>query len=179
MNFQTMSKQRKYVLIAAAIGAVSVFLPWYTISVFGYSSSVSGMHDFGILVFLCFLAAGGVTLLGDQTKNLDKTFWMVALIASALAALLMVFHLFRMMDAFSYVGFGFWLSLLASIGLLYAVYRYRSPTDNFKSGFDSLKGDIESRMKSTSNTTSTTTRPPDTSSTNNNNSTTGNTNPPL
>ena len=33
MNFQTMNKQRKFVLIAAAIGVISMFLPWISISI--------------------------------------------------------------------------------------------------------------------------------------------------
>ena len=31
MNFQTMNKQRKFVLIAAAVGVISMFLPWISI----------------------------------------------------------------------------------------------------------------------------------------------------
>lgn len=37
MNFQTMNKQRKFVLIPAAAGIISMFLPWVRISVFGFS----------------------------------------------------------------------------------------------------------------------------------------------
>ena len=33
MNFQTMNKQRKFVLIAAAVGVISMFLPWVSVSV--------------------------------------------------------------------------------------------------------------------------------------------------
>ena len=85
MNFQTMNKQRKFVLIAAAIGVISMFLPWISVSVLGYSQSVNGMHDKGILVFLCFAASGIIAYLGDQTKNLDKTMWTVTLLAGAIA----------------------------------------------------------------------------------------------
>ena len=49
MNFQTLNRQRKYILIAAAAGAIAVFLPWATISVdlFGYSASqsINGFHS--------------------------------------------------------------------------------------------------------------------------------------
>jgi len=67
MNFQTMNKQRKFVLIAAAVGIISMFLPW--ISFFGFS--INGMHGSGIVVFLCFAVSGIISLLGDQTKNLE------------------------------------------------------------------------------------------------------------
>ena len=32
MNFQTLNKQRKMILIAAAIGLIAVFLPWIKMS---------------------------------------------------------------------------------------------------------------------------------------------------
>ncbi len=35
MNFQTMNKQRKFILIAAAVGIIAMFLPWVKISFFG------------------------------------------------------------------------------------------------------------------------------------------------
>ena len=61
MNFQTMSKQRKFVLIASAIGIISMFLPWF--SFFGFR--ISGMHGVGILVFLCFVIRPHIAI----TKN--------------------------------------------------------------------------------------------------------------
>ena len=91
MNFQTMSKQRKFILIAAAAGIISMFLPWVSISLFGYTQSVNGMHDIGILVFLCFLASAAIAYLGDQTKNLDKNMWGIVLAAGAIAILSIIY----------------------------------------------------------------------------------------
>ena len=148
MNFQLMSKQRKFILIAAAVGVIAMFLPWIKVSVFGFTAgSVNGMHDWGILIFLCFLGAGGVTLIGDQTKTLDKTMWMIALIAGGLATLLMIIFLLRAMDAISFLSFGFYLALLAGVGILFSAYNYRASGFNIKDGFDSLKGDIEKKTK--------------------------------
>lgn len=145
MNFQTMSKQRKFVLIAAAIGVIAMFLPWISL---GFLGSVNGMHGEGILVFLCFLGAGGVCLLGDQTKSLDKTFWFVALACGGLATVIMVINFLRALDALSLFSFGFYLAILASIAVLGAAYMFRSPGDSIKSGFDSLKGDIDKKTNS-------------------------------
>ena len=86
MNFQTMSKQRKFILISAAVGIIAMFLPW--VSFFGFS--MNGMHGDGFIVFLCFAGAGVVAFLGDQTKTLDKTFWFIALACGGLASLLMI-----------------------------------------------------------------------------------------
>ena len=85
--------------------------------------------------------------MGDQTQSLDKTVWTVALAASGLAAILMVIFFLRTMDAISYLGFGFYLALLASLGLLYVVYNYRNAGYNIKDGFDSLKNSMGEKNK--------------------------------
>ena len=154
MNFQTMSKQRKFVLIAAAVGVISMFLPWVSISVLGFSSSYNGMHGSGILVFLCFLAAGGITLMGDQTKNLDKTFWMITLAAGALAAIIVIWNIIDAMGSLygNVLSFGIYLAGIASIGVVAFAFMYRSPSDTLKGGFDSFKKDMEDKMKNTGGT---------------------------
>ncbi|MEP7256265.1 MAG: hypothetical protein ABI666_10860 [Ferruginibacter sp.] len=151
MNFQTMNKQRKFILIAAAAGFIAMFLPWVRISFFGMSTSVNGMHGSGILVFLCFIGAGVVAFLGDQTRNLDKTFWFIALACGALASLIMVWNFIDAMGgAMSYLSIGFYLAVLAAVGVLLAAYIYRNPSDSIKGGFDSLKQDIEEKTKTDS-----------------------------
>ena len=161
MNFQTMSKQRKFVLISSAVGFISMFLPWISISMFGYSQSVNGMHDKGIIVFICFVASGVIAYLGDQTKNLEKTMWTVTLLAGAIALLFIIWFYSQatgsVMGA-SMVGFGIYIAALASIGILVSAYMFRSPTDNIKDGFDSLKKEIENKIGS--NTGSGTPPPP-------------------
>jgi hypothetical protein len=140
MNFKTMSKQRKFILIAAGIGFIAMFLPWVQISLFGMNNSLNGMHDKGILVFLCFVVAGVLAYVGDQTKNLGKTNWFIILVAGALATLI----------TGSLLGFGFYLAGLAAIGVLVATYLFRSPGDSIKGGFDNLKDSIDSKAKSSS-----------------------------
>ena len=155
MNFQTMNKQRKFVLIAAAAGIVSMFLPWISVSVLGFSQTINGMHDKGILVFLCFAAAGIIAYMGDQTKNLDKTMWGITLIAGAVALLMVIWFYFQASDSYmgsSFIGFGLYISALASLGILIAAYMFRSPTDNIKDSFNTLKKDIESKISTTANT---------------------------
>lgn len=149
MNFQTMSKQRKFVLISAAVGFISMFLPWISVSMFGYSQSVNGMHDKGILVFICFVASGAIAYLGDQTKNLDKNMWGITLLAGAVALLLIIWFYSQASGSVlgsSFVGFGLYIAAIASIGILASAYLFRSPTDNIKDSFNTLKKDIESKM---------------------------------
>jgi len=162
MNFQTMNKQRKFVLIAAAAGIISMFLPWISISMFGASESVNGMHDKGILVFICFAASGIIAYLGDQTKNLDKTMWTVTLLAGVIALLFTIWFYSQATGSImgsSLIGFGVYIAGLASIGIIAAAYMFRSPTDNIKDGFNSIKKDLENKLGNTGNTnTGTTTR---------------------
>jgi len=176
MNFQTMSKQRKFVLIAAALGIISMFLPWISISIFGYTQSQNGMHDIGILAFLCFVVSGIVAYLGDQTKNLDKNMWGIVLVAGALALISAAWFYFKINDSImggSLVGFGLYISAIAAIGVLGSAYLFRSPTDSIKDSFNSMKKNIESKMGNTDNTTP---PPPPPGSTYQD---TGNTNPPV
>ena len=147
MNFQTMNKQRKFILIAAAIGIIGMFLPWVSVFLFSYN----GMHGWGILAFLAFIGTVVVALMGDQTKNLDKTFWFIALACGALATLVVVWNL---LDALgngggSILGVGIYIAALGAIGTLLAAYIFRSPADSIKGGFDSLKHDIEEKTKNT------------------------------
>ncbi len=45
------------------------------------------------------------------------------------------------------LGLGIYIAALAAIGvLLIAAYMFRSPTDNIKDSFNTLKKDIESKM---------------------------------
>ncbi|MGH2563401.1 MAG: hypothetical protein ACRDE5_02735, partial [Ginsengibacter sp.] len=149
--------------------------PWVSISLFGYTQSVNGMHDIGILVFLCFAACGIIAYLGDQTKNLDKTMWGITLLAGAIALLMIIWFYFQATDnsfmGTSFIGFGLYVSGIASLGILISAYVFRSPSDNLKDSFNTLKKDIESKINTPANTTTTTNQ-------NDNTNNPGSTNPP-
>jgi uncharacterized membrane protein len=148
MDFQTLHKQRKFILIAAAVGVVAMFLPWVSFSLGAFSGgSVNGLHGSGVLIFLCFIACAVIAYLGEQEKPLEKTMWMISLIASGLAAALMIFDFLRALDAISFLSIGFYLALAASLALVFSVYQYRGAGLNVKDGFDSLKKDIEDKTK--------------------------------
>lgn len=152
MNFQTMNKQRKFVLISAAIGFIAMFLPWVSVSIFGYSQSANGMHDKGILVFLCFVASGVIACLGDRTKNLEQTMWSVTLLAGTLAILIIAWFYSQATRSFmgeSMVGFGLYIAGIAALGILGSAYLLRSPTDNLKDGLNSMKKEIGSKIGNT------------------------------
>jgi hypothetical protein len=152
MNFQTMSKQRKFVLILSAIGVISMFLPWVRVSVFGFSQSVNGIHGVGIVVFLCFVVAAITAYIGDQTKNLDKSTWLIVLVCGALATIIVLWNIIDASSGImgSFLGFGIYLSGLAAIAVLLSAFLLRSPADNIKDSFESLKNDINRKMKTPS-----------------------------
>ena len=159
MNFETMNKQRKFVLITAGAGIISIFLPWITVSVLGFTQSENGMHGIGVLIFICFLTSAGLAYLGDQTKNLDKSSWGIVLAAGAIALISTISFYFKASDSImgsSLVGFGLYIGGLAAIGVLAAAYMFRAPSDNLKESFDSVKKNIESKINTTSNSATTT-----------------------
>lgn len=136
-------------MIAAAVGIISCFLPWITISFGGFGGgSVNGMHSWGMLAFIAFIGAGISAFLGDQTKTMASTFWFVALACGALAVLGVLLYFINIPTGFgaSY-GFGIFIGAAAAIGVLASAYMFRSPGDSIKGGFDSLKHDIEDKTK--------------------------------
>jgi NADH:ubiquinone oxidoreductase subunit 6 (subunit J) len=159
MNFQLLNKQRKMILIAAAVGLISVFLPWIKLSagMFGQevvSESVNGFHGWGILAFLAFAVACVISLLGDQTKTLDKTMWIVALAGGAVALISVVISLLNSpageaMLADIKFGFGIWIALAASLGTIGAAWMFKNPEDTLKDGFESLKKSVAMPSNST------------------------------
>jgi len=148
-----MSKQRKFVLIASITGVIATFLPWWSFATFGYAYSVNGFHGMGILAFLCFVAAGIIAYMDDQTANLGKTKWMATLIAGAIALLIILYYIMGSSSVYNSLGFGIYLAVLAALGIVLSAFLFRSPSDNIKDGFDSLKNDISNRMKSDTHTT--------------------------
>ncbi len=157
MNFQTMNKQRKFVLIFAAAGVISMFLPWIPVSLFGYSQTQNGMHDVGVLTFLCFVVISVITYLGDQSKNFDKTMWPVVLIAGTVAILSIIWFYSKANDSImgsSLIGFGLYIAAIAAIGILASAYMFRSATDNLKDSFTNLKNELENKINTPTHPTS-------------------------
>lgn len=164
MNFQTLNKQRKFILIAALVGIISVFLPWFSAGAFGFSVHVSGFHGWGILAFLCYAAAIVIALLGTQLNPLDKTMWFAAMICGAVALLAIIITILSSQTSdFGFVsanlGIGIWISLIAAIGIIIFSWLFKNPAHNLKEGFESLKHSVSeatssiSKPVSTSNTT--------------------------
>ena len=151
MNFQAMNKQRKFLLITAAAGIISVFLPWHSAGGLFSGFSVNGFHGIGVLVFLLFAGTVVLALIGDQTKPLDKNMWLITLAAGAIALLSIVSRIAGVGDPFGILSpaIGLWIALAASIGIVAFAWMYKNPGDTLQNAFDSLKGNISSATTTT------------------------------
>ena len=162
MNFLLMHKQRRFVLILAAIGLIAVFLPWVTVGgIFGDSLNANGFNGVGIVVFLALLAVAIIALMGDQKKAEERNMWMITLLAGFIALLFAVIKYSQISgSAFGIVspGYGLWISLAASLAVLISAWLFKNPGDTLQSGFDSLKKNIPHTSNPNQNTTTTTNR---------------------
>jgi hypothetical protein len=157
MNFQAMSKQRKFLLIAALAGIVSIFLPWHTAGGIFEGFNVNGFHGVGVLVFFLFAAVGVLAIIGDQTKALDKTMWLITLAAGAISLLCIIARIAGAGDAFGILkpGIGLWLALAISLGIIAFAWMYRNPGDTLQNAFDGLKKNMASNTTTPSRPAST------------------------
>lgn len=162
MNFQTMNRQRKLILIAAIAGIIAVFLPWFSAGAFGFSVHINGFHGWGILAFLAFVASGIIALMGAQTEALDKTMWFAAFICGALALLIIIVTIVSSQSSgyglvSAGLGFGIWIALTAGIGVMLSAWMFKNPAHNIKSGFESLKKTVYTASSSANTSSNTTT----------------------
>jgi hypothetical protein len=157
MNFQTMNKQRKLILFASLAGIISIFLPWFSAGAFGFSVHVNGFHGWGILAFLCFVAALVISLIGNQPQPLDKSIWFVAMICGVLCLLSIIITILSSQTAdygfaSAGLGFGIWIALIAGIAVVVFAWIFKNPADNLKGGFESLKKTVATSASAFSNT---------------------------
>lgn len=146
MDFRSINIQRKAILISSVIGIIALFLPWATVSMMGMSDSVNGFRSWGILVFFAFVAAVIISLMGDQSRKLDKKMWLAVLIAGTAALLFTIISFGSASNNFGGMGLvdagngiGIWLALLASIAVLVSAWYYKNPGDNIRDSFEALK----------------------------------------
>ena len=152
MNFQQLNKQRKTILIGAALGLISSFLPWFSYGV----GSVNGMNGIGVLAFILFIAAGLLALAGDQKANIPSKMWLPVLGAGVVNICIIGYLIIRWESAmggvssedsavFGSVGlsFGIWGAIAGAIIMTYGAYRFRSVDNNLKESLRSLKSDVD------------------------------------
>lgn len=168
MNFQAMHKQRKFVLIAALAGVISIFLPWISTSGLFAGINVNGFSGGGVITFIGFLVAGAMAFMGDQTKPMEKNMWLIALVAAGVAFLFCVIRFSQISGSglgLVSPGYGLWIAAIASLAALVSAWLFRNPGDTLQSGFDSLKKNISNATSNTGTTTTPTNTTPTTNRT--------------
>jgi hypothetical protein len=151
MNFQQLNKQRKFILIGAALGLIACFLPWFSYGV----GSVNGMNGIGVLAFILFIVAGLLALMGDQKVNIPSKMWLPVLAAGVVNICIIGYLIIRWESAMSGVNseesavfgsvglsFGIWIAIAGAIIMTYGAYRFRSADNNLKESLNSLKNDV-------------------------------------
>lgn len=147
MDFKTMHNQRKFVLIAAAVGLISTFLPWATVSAGRFGSiSTNAFGGWGILVFLGYAGAIAFAFLRDQKQQMDANFWILTLFCGALALLITLIAILQVSSAGGTrfggvgvsIGFGAFISLVAAGGVVFAAWKFKKPEHTIQDGFDAL-----------------------------------------
>jgi hypothetical protein len=152
MNFQQLNKQRKTILIGAALGLIACFLPWFSYGV----GSVNGMNGIGVLAFILFIVAALLSLMGDQKANIPSKMWLPVLGAGVVNICIIGYLIIRWESAmsgtsseesavFGSVGlsFGIWAAIAGAIIMTYGTYRFRSSDNNLKDSLRTLKSDMD------------------------------------
>jgi hypothetical protein len=159
MDFNTLHKQRKFIMIAALIGIVGTFFKWFSFSnPFGGGSAGPTGTDFGAgIVTLIALAASGVlAFLGDQKNYLSKNSWLIVLGAAGLASVLCLIKLISKPSGFAMVGgsigIGLILSIVGSVGVVASAFLFKNPKDDLKQSLSDMKKQVENKIDNDPNT---------------------------
>ena len=152
MNFQQLNKQRKTIIIGAALGLIACFLPWFSYGV----GSINGMNGIGVLAFILFILAGLLSLAGDQKNNIPAKMWLPVLGAGVINICIIGYLIIRWESAMSGVSneasaiygsvglsFGIWAAIAGAILITYGAYRFRSVDNNLKESLRSLKSNVD------------------------------------
>lgn len=114
-NNQTNASKASWIIAGiAALGLISLFLPWFKVSIFGFSSSVSGLGSsllnwVSLIGFLCV----GIFAITNKAQSAAK--W----ISVAVTALILIAFLANK-DALDFggsLGIGFYISIITAVAL--------------------------------------------------------------
>ena len=145
-----MHKQRLMIVGAAALGLVSVFLPWISMSFFGMNISLSGLNlnVWGGYVFLG-LAIGAAAMAltqGDKSQELDADAKKKVMgMAGGAVGFMLYFILVKL--TIGATGIGAWLALLAAIAMLAAPFVIKGDGGFEMPNKDTIKADLDDSKK--------------------------------
>ncbi|MDR3133075.1 MAG: hypothetical protein LBU42_03520 [Prevotellaceae bacterium] len=114
-----MNKQRLAILIVAAIGVFSSFLPWLSVPFVG---TVNGIKGDGWIVLLLFAIPLVISLLKDRTQPLKGGLLWGAVIAGGLAAIVGIFEIVNISSKLSDVGNDFAQAFTDAVSIEIGLY---------------------------------------------------------
>jgi hypothetical protein len=114
LDIKLSTKPNMLLLILSVLLFIMVFLPWWTVSAFGFSASENGFHNGGILTFIMALAGIGLSFLEIPTPRYKS----YAIIGVGILALLGVLIAFKDLGNGVGMGAGMILALIISILLI-------------------------------------------------------------
>ncbi|MBL0137369.1 MAG: hypothetical protein IPP86_02410 [Bacteroidetes bacterium] len=144
MNFNLLHLQRKFTVLCSAAGVVSIFLPWVSVSGGFINVSLNGFGDSELLHlspmdYLYFFSSR------QSAGTARQKMWLSTLVSGTIALLVTVVALGNN-TADSGLGFikaeygiGVWVSLAASLGLIFFTWKYKHPEDSLKGSLDEIK----------------------------------------
>ena len=119
MNFQTLSNQRKSVLIFSICGIISMFLPWQKTALLPIDETSNGMHDNGIFIFILLLISGFLAVIGNPNKKLERVNFIIICICDVISLSMLGFMYNDSTDTFfASLIFGFYFTALSIIGMI-------------------------------------------------------------
>jgi len=112
------NKQRLAVIIAAAVGIISTFLPWLTVDALFMRIHASGIDGWrGWLVILVLAGAIAIALLGDRKKVIDlsddKFKWGLVATGGITAIVALFFFINVAGTPLTSIGIGVFLAIIA------------------------------------------------------------------
>lgn len=119
MDFSKLSKGDQMVAGGALVFLIAMFLPWFSIDVGPFSSSVNGWDYgfWGVLMLILLIAAAALVVLPAAGKSINAP----AITVLALAAIAAVFVLLKFLIGESHFSRGFGI-ILAFIGAAIATF---------------------------------------------------------
>ncbi len=123
--------------IAAVLGIIGMFLPWWSFSAYGFSSSVGGGGRSALTGFLCIIvlaiifsdkimslisqSSGGNGTANQLSSfnNLVKSFSNIIMLIIGLIILVLALDAFGVLGG--YQGIGLWLTIIAGLGIIGSV----------------------------------------------------------
>ena len=130
-----MNRQRSLIFVFAVIGIVSILLPRFSANTFGFTVHVNAFHSWGILTFVCFVAAALVALFGKKNVALNRPIWLMALLFGALALLsTIMFMASGTSTGPDFVspqfGIGIWIAFIVAGAVILFAWIYRNTAKN-------------------------------------------------